>query len=86
MITAQTAMASIISTTVLWRLPITSSSDKDELAGALGGMLEPPRQGLDIALTPYDGPGRQRRLNSIWAVFEPFGCVPERAPDCIVLK
>jgi hypothetical protein len=36
------------------------STDKDELAGALGRTLEALLQGLDFASAPYDGSGHQR--------------------------
>ena len=31
------------------------TTDKDDLAGTVGGPLEPPLQGLDFVLAPYDG-------------------------------
>jgi hypothetical protein len=37
------------------------STNQDELAGALGGTLEPLRQGIDFALAPDDRSGRQKR-------------------------
>ena len=35
-------------------------TDEDELAGAVGRPLQPPRQGLNFALAPHQGTGRQR--------------------------
>jgi hypothetical protein len=36
------------------------ATDKNELAHALSGPLEPPLQGSDFALAPHNGAGRQR--------------------------
>ena len=35
-------------------------TDEDELTGAVGRALKPPLQGLDFALAPHQGAGRQR--------------------------
>ena len=36
------------------------AADQDELAGAVGGPLEPPLQGLDFPLAAHQGSGHQR--------------------------